>query len=231
MTALVLLSGGMDSTALLALLRGTFAADDVDAVSVNYGQRHVKELAAAENVADHFGVRHTVLDLTSLTPHLSSVLTSENTVVPDGHYTEESMRATVVPNRNAIMLMCAAGVACSRGHSTVYTAVHAGDHFIYPDCRPEFIDSASMTAQLGTEGMGSVQIHAPFVHATKADIVGIGARNGAPFDLSWSCYKGGDVHCGRCGTCVERAEAFILAGIPDPTTYADTQFARDITGV
>lgn len=227
---LALLSGGMDSTALVAMLKSQEIK--VDTVSINYGQRHNKELQRAKAVADHFGLRHDIVDLSVLAASLSSALTSpEEIEVPDGHYTKETMRATVVPNRNAIMLMVAAGIAASRGHDEVATAVHAGDHFIYPDCRPEFIEAASRAAELGTATFGDVKITAPFVNISKDEIVRIGHRFGAPFSLSWSCYKGGDTHCGRCGTCVERAEAFHLAGVDDPTEYEDNEFWRTETGV
>lgn len=227
---LALLSGGMDSTSLIAVLIAQ--GKNVDAVSIDYGQRHSKELESARAVSEFYGIRHDVIDLSVLAASLNSALTSHDEIqVPDGHYTKETMRATVVPNRNAIMLMVAAGIAASRGHSSVATAVHAGDHFIYPDCRPEFIEAASHCAELGTATFGDVQIKAPFVHISKADIAALGFEHSAPFNLSWSCYKGGENHCGRCGTCVERAEAFYMAGVEDPTTYDDNEFWRVETGV
>lgn len=227
---LALLSGGMDSTSLVGVLLAR--GETVDAVSINYGQRHDRELRSAKAVADHYGITHDVIDLSVLAASLESALTSHDDIeVPDGHYTNLTMRATVVPNRNAIMLMVAAGIAASRGHEYVATAVHSGDHFIYPDCRPEFIEAASHCAELGTATFGDVKIKAPFVEITKADIVSAGVEVNAPFELSWSCYKGGDIHCGRCGTCVERAEAFHLSGHPDPTIYADAEFWRTETGI
>ena len=220
---IVLLSGGMDSTVLAAHLLG--AGAPVDAVSIHYGQRHDKELTAAAAVAGALGIRHDVVDLSALRPHLSgSALTDDTVSVPEGHYTAPSMAATVVPNRNAIMLMVAAGIASARRHQAVATAVHAGDHPVYPDCRPEFIGAADRAARLGTAGFGDVAVVAPFVTWSKADIALRGHQLGAPTGLSWSCYQGGDIHCGRCGTCVERAEAHYLAGVPDPTTYADSGY-------
>lgn len=215
----VLLSGGMDSTTLLAL--ADHEADPRLAVSVDYGQRHQVELEAAEKVAAYYGVEHLVLDFTGWGKALSgSALTDPGVAVPDGEYDEENMSLTVVPNRNATMLMAVAGIAAARGLQEVWTAVHAGDHSVYPDCRPEFISSAAETAEHGTDG--AVTIRAPFSRSSKADIATAGAKYGAPLDLSWSCYKGGTAHCGTCGTCRERQEAFQIAQITDPTVYEET---------
>ena len=212
----VLFSGGMDSTAALAWSaeRGPVAA----ALSVNYGQRHSVEIERAKEIAALYNVPHLVLDMTSWGSLLSgSALTDSSVEVPDGHYAEDNMAVTVVPNRNATMLMAAVGVAESLGAQSVVTAVHAGDHTVYADCRPEFITSAAQTALQGTDGR--VTIEAPFVHLSKADIAKVGSKLNAPFHLSWSCYKGGETQCGTCGTCVERIEAFELANVTDPTEY------------
>jgi 7-cyano-7-deazaguanine synthase len=221
-TAAVLLSGGMDSTALAAMLDGDFHA-----ISVDYGQRHGRrELEAAAAVAAHYGAPHAIADLSGLRALLgTSSLTSDAIDVPEGHYAAENMAATVVPNRNAILLMVAAGYAQAHGCDRVLTAVHAGDHPVYPDCRPEFVAAADAAARLGTGG--AISIVAPFARISKWQIAAIGYGYGAPLHLSWSCYNGGELHCGRCGTCVERAEAFHLAGVPDPTTYADSDFWRE----
>ena len=229
MSFVVLLSGGLDSTVLTARLVKSVGAENVDALGVNYGQRHERELRSAVAVAASLGVRYDVIDLAGLGPALASALTSPGASVPHGHYTASNMAATVVPNRNAILLMVAAGVAAARGRAAVATAVHAGDHHVYPDCRPEFIAAASVAASKGTEGIGDVHVVAPFVDRTKASIVRMGELLGAPLDLTWSCYEGGAIHCGRCGTCVERAEAFHLAGVPDPTTYTDSTFWQETT--
>lgn len=216
MTDLVLLSGGMDSTTAAALSadHGTLGAT----IGVLYGQRHNRELASAAAVANHYGVPFHLLDLTSWGSLLTgSALTDPTVPVPHGHYADESMKATIVPNRNATMLMAAAGVAIAHGHDRVVTAVHAGDHPVYPDCRPQFIQAADLAVNLATDG--AVGIAAPFVFATKAGIATIGYDLDVPYDLTWSCYEGGDTHCGRCGTCVERVEAFRDAGVPDPTVY------------
>lgn len=225
---IVLLSGGLDSTVLAAHILTT-EPGPVEALSVHYGQRHAREISAAAAIAAHYGIAHDVADLEPLRGLLAgSALTGGGVPVPQGHYSAPSMAATVVPNRNMIMLAVAAGVAAARGHRQVAIAVHAGDHPIYPDCRPEFIAAANLAALLGTAGYGDVSITAPFVNMAKADIAALGARLSAPMGLSWSCYEGGDVHCGRCGTCVERAEAFALAGLADPTRYADPGYWRTL---
>lgn len=226
---LVLLSGGLDSTVLATCLKQV-QDDHVETLSISYGQRHSRELHSATLVADQLDLEHDIIDLSVLAPHLSrSALTNAALAVPDGHYTQASMAATVVHNRNAIMLSVAAGVAASRRLAYVATAVHAGDHAVYPDCRPEFIEALSYATQIGTAGFGNVALIAPFVDQTKQHIVETGDELGAPMHLTWSCYKGGDVHCGRCGTCVERAEAFHLAGKDDPTVYEDADYWRTVT--
>ncbi len=223
MSSLVLLSGGMDSTtALAATLAVAGPEDAVEALFIDYGQRHIRERQSSIAVAAHYGVRWAELDLRSFGASVTSALTSPGLGVPHGHYTAESMAQTVVPNRNATMLAAAAGIASSRGLAHVVTAVHAGDHAVYVDCRPEFITALSAAMVLGC----GVDIVAPFVHTTKTDIAREGAALLAPYDLTWSCYEGGDIHCGRCGTCVERAEAFHDAGVADPTAYIDAEFWR-----
>ena len=138
--------------------------------------------------------------------------------IPEGHYEDENMKSTVVPFRNGIMLAVACGLAESRGLQHVMIANHGGDHAIYPDCRPGFVDAMSRAMSEGTyEG---VTLLAPYTDMTKADIARRGAELGVDFSLTYSCYKGGERHCGRCGTCVERREAFSLAGVPDPTDYS-----------
>lgn len=221
MKTVVLLSGGMDSAALLYRHIEKDGAAEVLALSVNYGQRHARELVAAQDLASANGIDHEVADLTALRSLLSgSALTDRRVPVPHGHYAAESMRQTVVPMRNLIFLSVAAGVAWARGASRVATAVHAGDHAIYPDCRPAFVASVSETCRLASEGFGDIVLSVPFLHCTKADIVRAGEKLGVPWGRTWSCYEGGLRHCGLCGTCTERREAFQLAGIADPTVYA-----------
>ena len=134
------------------------------------------------------------------------------------------MKLTVVPNRNAIMLAIAFGMAAAQQVDAVAAAVHGGDHFIYPDCRPDFIDAFQRMQNHALDGYADVTLYTPYVHVPKSEIVVDGARYNTPFADTWSCYKGGDLHCGRCGTCVERREAFHLAAVPDPTIYADPDF-------
>lgn len=214
---LVVLSGGLDSTVLLGLAR-THGAIRVETISIDYGQRHMKELMRAERIAAYYGVPWDVVNVSTLGSLLAgSALTSADVAVPDGHYAEPSMRATVVPNRNMILLSIAMGVAIARGLGAVGYGAHAGDHAIYPDCRPQFVDAMQRVAN--TVDYTPLEIWAPFLHCTKADIARAGAMIDAPLDQTWSCYKGGVQHCGTCGTCVERKEAFVLAGVNDPTEY------------
>lgn len=220
---IVVLSGGMDSTVLLAhqLDRGGHL---VTALSVDYGQRHVAELRSAAVVADHFGVPWECADLSALRPILGGSSQTDEIAVPHGHYTAESMRTTIVPNRNMILLAVAGARAMSLGASSVAYAAHAGDHAIYPDCRPEFVTALDYALLLATDG--TVTIERPFITWTKAAICARGAELRVPFGLTYSCYEGHPYqHCGQCGTCVERREAFQLAGVPDPTRYA-TEGAR-----
>lgn len=221
-TTLVVLSGGMDSTTLAYRVarQGPLAC-----VSFDYGQRHRKELEYAALTADKLGAPHTIVPMTWLAPMIagSSSLVTPEVDVPDGHYAEDTMRATVVPNRNAIMLNLAAAIAIAEGYQSIATGVHAGDHFVYPDCRPEFIDSQQHTIALANAGFLPDNWHgidAPFLFIGKHDIAQLGDEAGVPWEDTWSCYKGGDIHCGACGTCFERREAFTLAGINDPTPYA-----------
>lgn len=216
MRLIVLFSGGLDSTTLLVW--GQNQGHDVSALSVNYGQRHVRELTAAYLIANYMGLPLRYVDAHALVPFLAgSSQTSEDIPVPEGHYADPSMRLTVVPNRNMLLLAIAAAHAISEGADGLAYAAHAGDHPVYPDCRPAFIEA--MQRALGLCHYTSVQLFTPFATWTKADIVRYGVQHGVPYHLTWSCYKGGDEHCGKCGTCYERREAFALAGFPDPTQY------------
>lgn len=225
-TAVVVLSGGMDSTTLMA----HYAAlgYGLIAVTVDYGQRHRKEIESARVIAAHYGARHHVVDLSGFGSVLAgSALTDDSVSVPDGHYAEESMRATVVPNRNAVLANVAVSVGVAHRAGTVALGMHAGDHFIYPDCRPAFLDALGELVKAANEGFPTPSVVAPFITWSKSDIAAHGTRLGAPLERSWSCYKGGERHCGTCGTCYERREAFREAGLSDPTDYLDavTRFA------
>lgn len=222
MKTLVICSGGLDSVSLAHMI-----ADQKNLtrlVSFDYGQRHRKELDFAARCATRLNVPHHVIDMRTIGAALTGSALTDDIDVPDGHYAEETMKITVVPNRNAIMLTIAYGIAAANGDEAVATAVHGGDHFIYPDCRPAFTESFDTMQRAALDGYADVRLSTPFVHRSKADIVTEGAKVNTPFADTWSCYKGGEHHCGRCGTCVERREAFDLAGIEDPTTYEDPDF-------
>ena len=222
MKTLVICSGGLDSVSLAHIVADQHELTRL--VSFNYGQRHSKELDFAAAAAERLGVPFHLMDMRGIGAALSGSALTDDIDVPDGHYAEETMRITVVPNRNAIMLAIGFGVAAAHGDAAVATAVHGGDHFIYPDCRPGFTRAFDAMQQAALEGYADVRLHTPFVERTKADIVREGAKHGTPFAQTWSCYKGGAQHCGRCGTCVERREAFDLAGVADPTEYADPDY-------
>lgn len=217
MKTVIVYSGGLDSTVLLYHLRA--AGHELHALSIDYGQRHRCELQHAAQICAELGIVQPVADLSALQPLLAgSSLTSPDIEVAEGHYTEENMKSTVVPNRNMIFLSVATGHALSIKAGQIAYAAHSGDHAIYPDCRNEFADA--MAAAIELADWEKVLLIRPFVDWTKADIVRRGAELGVPFAQTWSCYKGGDLHCGRCGTCIERREAFDLAAVEDPTAYA-----------
>ena len=218
MKTVVLLSGGMDSATLLYKMVEEHGTENVSALGVSYGQRHKKELEAAWRLANGLAIHYQIVPLDGLQHVLRSALTSADVPVPEGHYAAESMKATVVPMRNAIFLSVAVGHAWSIGAERVATAIHAGDHQIYPDCRPEFLDAFNAMVKTASDGFVQPLVVAPFVHISKTEIAKIGQTLGVPWALTWSCYKGGETHCGVCGTCVERREA--LAEVGDTTTYA-----------
>lgn len=214
--AVVVLSGGMDSTTLLYKVIADGYAPAV--VSFNYGQRHKKELNYARTITRRLGLQHKVVDLRSINPLLQgSALTTKNVAVPEGHYAEESMKATVVPNRNMIMLSLATGYAVSIGANNVFFGAHAGDHAIYPDCRKEFVKKLSDVTRIAN--YTPVEVHAPFLKMDKGDIVELGIKLGVPFSNTWTCYVGKAKPCKKCGACVERMEAMAKAG------YVDRQYA------
>jgi 7-cyano-7-deazaguanine synthase len=264
-------SGGLDSTTMVYDL--VSQGRKVDLVGFNYGQRHNRELTYMAATGRTLGLRYDIVDLSDSShlfrgtsaiattvskhdngfraPEVVAELEADDPTVPEGHYAEETMKATVVPNRNMIMLSFAAGIAVARGADQIATAVHSGDHFIYPDCRPEFIAYANAAILLGNAGFGSIPgdidssyfgvmfpnfIHTPYLNKSKADIAYRALELNVPLHMTWSCYKGGSNHCGRCGTCVERLEAIdeairrtIANDEPDTwnedmTTYDDAEF-------
>lgn len=213
-------SGGLDSVVLGHMVRRDTAGPHLW-LGFDYGQRHVRELQHAEALATSLGVTWRVIDLRTVGALLGGDALTGAHAVPHGHYAHPSMAVTVVPNRNAIMLTIAYGIASAAGAALVATGVHAGDHWVYPDCRPEFAQAMMAMQTVALDGLHTPRLHTPFLHLSKADIVSLGARLGVPMHATWSCYEGGVLHCGRCGTCVERREAFDRAGVADHTEYQD----------
>lgn len=214
-SALVVCSGGVDSVTALYWAQRRYSR--VEAVTFDYGSNHNKrERAGLRAICNDTGVDLTVVKL-PLGRYFKSSLLSGADAIPEGHYAADNMKSTVVPFRNGIMLAFAAGLAESNGLDAIVLGNHAGDHTIYPDCRREFIDGMAEAVKAGT--WKRIKVVSPFCDVTKADIVKVGARLGVPLGKTYSCYKGRKHHCGKCGTCVERREAFELAGVPDPTIY------------
>ena len=217
MKTVLVFSGGMDSTVLLYHLLAQGA--DVSALSVDYGQKHKIELERAKEMAADLDVDHRIVDLRSITQLFAgSSLTDQDCSIPHGHYEEETMKSTVVPNRNMILLSLATAWAISLKADAVSYAAHAGDHAIYPDCREAFASALDKAMRLSD--WNEVFLDRPFVDMSKAEIVSRGAELHVPFEKTWSCYEGGEQHCGKCGTCIERREAFHLANVVDPTPYS-----------
>ena len=217
-----MVSGGLDSVTLAHGLASE--GYSLNLLSFDYGQRHARELDYARLCAERLGAGHDVVDLKGVGRLLKGSALTDDVPVPHGGYEEPNMALTVVPNRNAIMLSIAFGAAVADGAVIVAAGMHAGDHFVYPDCRPEFVEAFDAMQRRAIEGLGDEppRLHAPFIRNTKAEIVALGASLGVPFADTWSCYEGGEEHCGLCGTCVERREAFELAGVEDPTVYAES---------
>ena len=216
MKVVVLCSGGMDSVTALYWARREH--DVVAVASFDYGSKHnARELPFAAAHADKLQLRHEIIRLEFVNRLFTSDLLKSGGAIPEGHYAAENMKQTVVPFRNGIMLSIACGLAESLGAEGLVIAAHTGDHTIYPDCREDFMAAMAEAMRLGT--YAGVQLVRPFIALTKGQIAAEGARLGVDFARTWSCYKGGAVHCGRCGTCVERREAFAEAHLKDPTVY------------
>ena len=212
--SVIIVSGGMDSTTLLYDRRDEIAL----AISFDYGSNHnAREIAYAEMHCKRLGIEHITIPLDFMHKYFRSPLLEGADAIPEGHYAAENMKSTVVPFRNGIMLAVAAGVAESRNLTKLLIANHGGDHTIYPDCRPEFISAMDSATNAGT--YVGVRVVAPYTNITKGDIARIGKKLGIDYAETWSCYKGGEKHCGKCGTCVERKEALAYAGIEDTTEY------------
>ena len=212
--SLIVVSGGMDSVTLLH----EYADQIALAVTFDYGSNHAKkEIPFAQLHCQRLGIKHLVIPLSFMHDYFKSSLLEGDAAIPEGHYADENMKSTVVPFRNGIMLSIACGIAESNGLHKVMIANHGGDHSIYPDCRPEFISAMSSAMQNGT--YEHIEIFAPYTNISKGDIARHGKALGIDYSESWSCYRGGDKHCGKCGTCVERHEALLEAGIDDPTEY------------
>ena len=204
----------MDSITLLYDFKDRIALG----VSFSYGSNHnAKEIPFAEYHCKLLGIPHIVIDLAFMPKYFRSSLLEGGDAIPEGHYADDNMKSTVVPFRNGIMLSIAAGIAESHNLKYVMMANHGGDHAIYPDCRPSFVEAMSRATQEGT--YPGIQILAPYTDITKADIAMKGKALGIDYTKTWSCYKGGEHHCGKCGTCVERREALAAAGIADETIY------------
>ena len=210
----IIVSGGMDSITLLYDHKDEIALG----ISFDYGSNHnAREIPFAKMHCERLGIKHITINLDFMHQYFKSSLLDGAEAIPEGHYADDNMKSTVVPFRNGIMLSIAIGIAESNNLDQVFIANHGGDHTIYPDCRPEFINAIDAAATAGT--YNNVKVVAPYTQITKSDIARIGKKLGIDYTETWSCYKGGEVHCGKCGTCVERKEALAEAGIEDKTIY------------
>lgn len=216
----VVYSGGMDSyTVLHRVLRET---PDVHALSFDYGQRHSRELDVARRVCLRLGIEHQIVDITAIHGLIdNSALTDASRAMPDGDYAEDNLVSTVVPNRNMILLSLAIAKAVNVGASRVAYGAHGGDHVLYPDCRPAFVEAMNQVAAIAN--FSPVEIHAPYLRANKREILADGLAMGLDYGDTWTCYQGRELACGRCGSCRERLDAFAALGVADPLGYAQTQ--------
>lgn len=214
--SVIIVSGGMDSITLLYDHKDEIALG----ISFDYGSNHnAREIPFAKMHCERLGIKHITINLDFMHQYFKSSLLDGADAIPEGHYADDNMKSTVVPFRNGIMLSIAIGIAESNNLNQVFIANHGGDHTIYPDCRPEFIKAIDSAANAGT--YNNVKVIAPYTQITKSDIARIGKKLGIDYTETWSCYKGGEIHCGKCGTCVERKEALAEAGIEDCTIYEE----------
>lgn len=214
--SVIIVSGGMDSITLLYDHKDEIALG----ISFDYGSNHnAREIPFAKMHCERLGIKHITINLDFMHQYFKSSLLDGADAIPEGHYADDNMKSTVVPFRNGIMLSIAIGIAESNNLDQVFIANHGGDHTIYPDCRPEFIKAIDSAANAGT--YNNVKVIAPYTQITKSDIARIGKKLGIDYTETWSCYKGGEIHCGKCGTCVERKEAIAEAGIEDCTIYEE----------
>ena len=214
--SVIIVSGGMDSITLLHERHEEIALG----ISFDYGSNHnSREIPFARMHCQRLGIKHIVIPLDFMSVYFRSSLLDGADAIPEGHYEDANMKSTVVPFRNGIMLSIACGIAESNGLSRVFIANHGGDHAIYPDCRSEFIKAMDAAMSAGT--YAHINIEAPYTEITKTDIALIGKAIGLDYTETWSCYKGGNVHCGKCETCVESQEALRNAGIEDKTEYSN----------
>ncbi len=212
--SIIIVSGGLDSITMLY----EFKDDIALGISFDYGSKHnEREIPFAQMHCERLGIKHVTIPLEFMLKYFRSSLLKGGEAIPEGHYADDNMKSTVVPFRNGIMLSIAIGFAENEGLQKVYIANHSGDHAIYPDCRPDFIDAINKSAVAGT--YNDVQVVAPYTFISKTDIVRKSVEVGLDIAETWSCYKGGELHCGKCGTCIERQEALKIAGLVDPTTY------------
>jgi len=213
--ATIILSGGLDSTTLAYFLVNL--GYDLEAVSFNYGQKHVKELECAKKTCEKLKIQHTIVDMSFLGKLLNSTLTQTGQEIPEGHYANENMRKTVVPHRNTIMATIANAIGISKGITSLALGVHSGDHHIYPDCRPVFIKTLEELFTLSADQ--KIEIVAPFQNTDKTGILCKGLELEVPYEDTWTCYNGRELACGKCGSCNERLEAFKLCNKTDPIQY------------
>lgn len=211
----VIYSGGMDSFTVLH--KAINDGHEVYALSFNYGQRHVRELECAKAVCTELGINHKVVDISAINQLIGGSSLTSDIEVPEGHYAADNMKSTVVPNRNMILISLAVGYAVSLDAQAVYYGAHSGDHFIYPDCRPEFVQKMHDVCQIAN--YEPVAIISPYLKQTKIEILRDGLAMGLDYSKTWTCYNGRAKACGKCGSCAERLEAFTLNQATDPLPY------------